>query len=67
MVSDNQQRDIDGQLARIVQIISRLEISKQTTLIMIGTQKVQYIAAFTRSTDLPLRAQEGIRIMKENM
>ncbi|MDY7604295.1 HlyD family secretion protein, partial [Serratia marcescens] len=67
VVSDNQQRDIDAQLARIAQIISRLESSKQATLTMLEKQKAQYTAAFTRSTDILQRAQEGIRIMKENM
>ncbi len=67
VVSDNQQRDIDDQLARIAQIISRLESSKQATLTMLEKQKAQYTAAFTRSTDILRRAQEGIRIMKENM
>lgn len=67
VISDNQRRDIDGQLARIAQIINRLESSKQATLIMLEQQKAQYTAAFTRSTDILKRAQEGIRIMKENM
>lgn len=67
VVSDNQQRDIDDQLARIAQIINRLESSKQATLTMLEKQKTQYTAAFTRSTDILKRAQEGIRIMKENM
>ncbi|OKB64591.1 colicin V secretion protein CvaA [Serratia marcescens] len=67
VVSDNLRRDIDGQLARIAQIITRLESSKQTTLAMLEKQKVQYTTAFTRSTDILQRAQEGIRIMKENM
>ena len=39
VVSDNQRRDIDDQLARIVQIISRLESSKQATLTMLEKQK----------------------------
>lgn len=67
VVSDNQHQDIDDQLARIAQIISRLENSKQVTLAMLEKQKAQYTAAFTRSTDILRRAQEGIRIMKENM
>ncbi|HCD2061288.1 TPA: HlyD family secretion protein [Serratia marcescens] len=67
VISDNQRRDIDGQLARIAQIINRLESGKQATLIMLEQQKAQYTAAFTRSTDILKRAQEGIRIMKENM
>ncbi|CAI2489125.1 HlyD family secretion protein [Serratia entomophila] len=67
VVSDNQRRDINGQLARIAQIISRLESSKQATLIMLEKQKAQYTAAFSRSTDILRRAQEGVRIIKENM
>ncbi|NXZ90132.1 HlyD family secretion protein [Serratia fonticola] len=67
VVSDNQRRDIDGQLTRIAQIISRLESSKKSTLNMLEKQKVQYTAALHRSTDIIRRAQEGISIMKENM
>lgn len=67
VVSVNQRRDIDGQLARIAQIIDRLEGSKKNTLEMLEKQKTQYTAAFQRSTDIIRRAQEGIRIMKENM
>lgn len=67
VVSVNQRRDIDGQLARIAQIIDRLEGSKKNTLEMLEKQKTQYTAAFQRSSDIILRAQEGIRIMKENM
>ncbi|BBG71948.1 HlyD family secretion protein [Serratia marcescens] len=67
VVSDNQRQDIDGQLARIAQIIGRLESSKKSTLDMLEKQKSQYTAAFQRSTDILRRAQEGIRIMKENM
>lgn len=57
VVSDNQRRDIDDQLARIVQIISRLESSKQATLTMLEKQKAQYTAAFTRSTGILRRAR----------
>jgi len=67
VVSDNQRRDIEGQLERITQIISRLKSSKQITLAMLEKQKVQYTTAFAHSTDILRRAQEGIRIMKENM
>ncbi|CAI1148517.1 Colicin V secretion protein CvaA [Serratia liquefaciens] len=67
VVSVNQRRDIDGQLARIAQIIERLESSKKNTLEMLEKQKTQYNAAFLRSTDIIRRAQVGIRIMKENM
>lgn len=67
VVSDNQRRDIDGQLSRIAQIISRLESSKKNTLDMLEKQKVQYTTAFQHSSDILKRAQEGLRIMKENM
>jgi membrane fusion protein len=67
VVSDNQRRDINSQQARIAQIISRLEGNKRATLAMLEKQKAQYTAAFERSTDILRRAQEGIRIMKENM
>ncbi|BEM52996.1 colicin V secretion protein CvaA [Serratia marcescens] len=67
VISDNQRQDINGQLARIAQIISRLESSKQATLTMLEKQKAQYTAAFSHSTVILERAQEGIRIAKENM
>ncbi|WGE30956.1 HlyD family secretion protein (plasmid) [Edwardsiella tarda] len=67
VVSDNQRQDIDKQLARIEQIIIRLESSKQATLTMLEKQKVQYTTALTRSNDILQRAQEGINIMKDNM
>ncbi|HHK5722492.1 TPA: HlyD family secretion protein [Serratia marcescens] len=67
VVSDNQRQDINSQQARIAQIISRLEDNKRATLAMLEKQKAQYTAAFERSTDILRRAQEGIRIMKENM
>ncbi|WP_410529573.1 HlyD family secretion protein (plasmid) [Serratia sp. AXJ-M] len=67
VVSDNQRRDINSQQARIAQIISRLEDNKRATLAMLEKQKAQYTAAFERSTNILRRAQEGIRIMKENM
>ena len=34
---------------------------------MLENQKAQYTAAFQRSTDILRRAEEGLRIMKENM
>ncbi|CAO98395.1 HlyD family secretion protein [Erwinia tasmaniensis] len=67
VVSDNQYRDINNQLARITQMISRLESSKKDTLEMLEKQKVQYTRAFQHSNDIIHRAQEGVRIIKENM
>lgn len=67
VVSDNLRQDISNQLERITQIISRLETSKNTTLSMLEKQKAQYIKAFQQSTEILQHAQEGVRIMKENM
>ncbi|HFL1539410.1 TPA: HlyD family secretion protein [Enterobacter asburiae] len=67
VISDNQRRDIENQLERITQIISRLASSRKATLDMLEKQKAQYTDAFRHSTDILRRAQEGIRIMKENM
>ncbi|MFL9202222.1 HlyD family secretion protein [Escherichia coli] len=67
VVSENQRKDINSQLERITQIISRLESSKKATLDMLEKQKVQYTAAFQRSTDILRHAREGIHIMKDNM
>ncbi|MBK0091092.1 HlyD family secretion protein [Erwinia sp. S59] len=67
VVSENQRRDLDQQLARISQIISRLESSKNATIAMLEKQKEQYSAALLRSQDILRRAQEGIRIVKNNM
>ncbi len=67
VVSENQRKDINSQLERITQIISRLESSKKATLDMLEKQKEQYTTAFQRSTDILRHAREGIHIMKENM
>ena len=66
VVSDNQRRDIDDQLARIVQIISRLESSKQATLTMLENKSAVYCRVHPLHRHPPAR-REGIRIMKENM
>lgn len=67
VLSENQRRDIENQLERISQIINRLAGSKKATLEMLEKQKALYTAALQSSTDILRRAQEGIRIMKENM
>lgn len=67
VVSENQRKDIENQLARIANIISRLEDSKKATLQTLEKQKMQYHEAFERSTAIIRRAEEGIRIMKNNM
>lgn len=67
VVSDNQRRDIENQLVHVDNIISRLEESKKTTLSSLEKQRSQYSEAFKRSSDIIKRAEEGIRIMKNNM
>ncbi|EEC2200549.1 HlyD family efflux transporter periplasmic adaptor subunit [Salmonella enterica subsp. enterica serovar Litchfield] len=67
VVSDNQRKDIENQIVRIANIISRLEDSKKATLQTLEKQKMQYQEAFERSTAIVKRAEEGIIIMKNNM
>lgn len=67
VVSDNQRNDIEDQLLRINEIITRIEKSKESTLYALKKQKSQYADAFKKSSDIIKRAEEGIRIMKENM
>ncbi|EJW7430312.1 HlyD family secretion protein [Salmonella enterica] len=67
VVSDNQRKDIENQIVRIANIISRLEDSKKATLQTLEKQKMQYQEAFERSTAIVRRAEEGIVIMKNNM
>lgn len=67
VVTDNQRRDIENQLVRVDNIISRLEESKKITLNTLEKQHLQYSDAFRRSSDIIRRAEEGIKIMKNNM
>ncbi|WP_329906695.1 HlyD family secretion protein [Serratia quinivorans] len=67
VVSDNQRRDIENQLDRVDKIISRLETSKKTTLDTLGKQRLQYSQALKNSSEIINRAEEGIKIMKDNM
>ncbi len=67
VVSDNERKEIENQLGRIKQIITRLESSKKTTLDMLEKQKKMYTESYLRSTDILSGAREGIRIMKKNM
>lgn len=67
VVSDNQRRDINDQLTRVSEIITLLEDNKKNTLDLLKKQKDQYIAALKRSNVIIKQAQEGIRIMKDNM
>ena len=67
VVSENRRRDIEGQLVRVRNIISRLKENKKVTLAMLEQQHLQYSDAFRRSSDIIRRAEEGINIMKSNM
>ncbi|HCM61997.1 MAG TPA: colicin V secretion protein CvaA [Morganella sp. (in: Bacteria)] len=67
VVSDNQRREIQNQLQRITDMIARLDENKQTTLTALEKQKNLYIDAHVRSAGIIKRAEEGIRIMKQNM
>ena len=67
VVTDNQRRDIENQLVRVDNIISRLEESKKITLNTLEKQHLQYSDAFRRSSDIIRRAEEGIKILKNNM
>lgn len=67
VVSDTQLNDINNQLSRITQIIGRLQSNKKITLDMLEKQKTKYSVALKNSIGIVQRAQEGIRIMRENM
>lgn len=67
IVSENKKRDIQSQLKRVDDIIDRLTSSKKVTLDSLKHQKIQYLDAFTLSSDIIKRAEEGIKLMKDNM
>ncbi|EKS7681766.1 HlyD family secretion protein [Salmonella enterica] len=67
VVTDNQRRDIENQLVRVDNIISRLAESKKITLNTLEKQRLQYSDAFRLSSDIIRQAAEGIKIMKNNM
>ncbi|MCW7550501.1 HlyD family secretion protein [Photorhabdus sp. APURE] len=67
IVSDNQKKSIENQLARIDKIIIRIKENKKTTLEALEKQRQQYIGALERSSQIIKYAEEGIKIAKENM
>lgn len=67
IISVNQRQEVEAQLLRIDHIIQRLEESKQSTKAMLEQQKRQYDAAYQRSRAIIEHAQEGIRIVKNDM
>ncbi|MFZ4834409.1 HlyD family secretion protein [Rouxiella sp. Mn2063] len=67
VVSENEHNNTESQLLRVRDIISRLEESKKVTLNTLEKQRLQYSDAFKRSSSIIGRAEEGIKIMKDNM
>lgn len=67
VVSTSHRADILNQIHQVDNIISGLKDSKKATLDALEKQKIQYTAALQRSTDILHHAEEGIRIMKQNM
>ncbi|MDE9459193.1 HlyD family secretion protein [Xenorhabdus bovienii] len=67
VVSDNQRKDIINQLTKIDGMITRLKENKKTTLETLEKQKKQYTEAFKNSSEIIKRAEEGIKIAKNNM
>lgn len=67
VVSDNQRIDIENQIIRVKNIISHLKENKRITLDALEKQHAQYSDAFSRSSKIIKRAEEGIKIMKNNM
>ncbi len=67
VVSDNQRNDIEQQITRVENIIAGLQESKNATLKTLEKQKQQYSEALKFSTDVIRRAEEGVKLMKENM
>ncbi|EAX1287187.1 HlyD family secretion protein [Salmonella enterica] len=67
IVSTSHRTDILNQIRQVDNIISGLKNSKKATLDALEKQKIQYTAALQRSTEILHHAEEGIRIMKQNM
>lgn len=67
ILSQNQRKDIESQIERVGKIIIRLESSKRDTLSMLEKQKEKYVTAFQQSSNIILRAQNGVSIMRKNM
>lgn len=67
VVSENRRRDIENQIISVDNIISRLEDSKKTTIDTLQKQHSKYKDLVKHSTEIIIRAQEGIKIMKDNM
>ncbi|CAJ0997076.1 HlyD family secretion protein [Sodalis praecaptivus] len=67
IVSENQRREIDKQLATLHTMMGRLEENKRIALASLAQQKTQYTAAYRRSAEIMRQAEQGVTLMKENM
>ncbi len=67
IVSINQRQEVENQITHIDQIIQQLEQSKKSTQAMLLQQKKQYDTAYQQSRKIIEHAQEGIRIVKNEM
>ncbi len=66
-VSENQQHDIQQQIANIDQIILSLEQNKRITLDTLKQQKSRYDNAYSLSSEIVEKARKGISLMQNNM
>ncbi|EJQ0716768.1 HlyD family secretion protein, partial [Salmonella enterica] len=67
IVSSSHRTDILNQISQVDNIISGLKDNKKATLEALEKQRIQYTEALQRSTEILHHAEEGIRIMKQNM
>ncbi|ATA25963.1 colicin V secretion protein CvaA [Brenneria goodwinii] len=67
VVSKKQREDIERQISAIDRIIEKIRENKEVTLNMLKQQQISYKTALQHSSDVLKKAEEGLRIMKENM
>lgn len=67
IVNENQRNEISSQLTRLDEMIALLQENKKTMLASLEQQKSHYADALARSSAIIKRAENGIKIMKENM
>ncbi|WP_342323077.1 HlyD family secretion protein [Kosakonia sp. BYX6] len=67
IVNENQRNEISSQLTRLDEMIALLQENKKNTLASLEQQKSHYADALARSSAIIKRAENGIKIMKENM
>ena len=67
IVSAHQRQNIERQINNIDLIIAQIAVSKQTALDLLLKQKNQYSEALGHSSAIIDKAEEGVRLMKDNM